>query len=199
MASPLTYANIKAHCQSGWVTSGMITDSSQTIYITGCSWVIQARVSSVALRSNWVEITAYYYNGSTWVQAYAPRGNNGHTVYKSGKGDQSLKFYHNRSAEGTTSGDQPLYQMWKIEVKMRGKDGSAHGYFDWYVGGIEKMTEAEYNSYFRYKPIKFIQIEVASNYGDDAFVARNRPRNYRGWKINTEGINITRCGYSAWD
>lgn len=206
MASPFTYANIVAQCPSGWTYSSTITDSNQTIYINGCSWVIQARVSSVLLRSNWVEITAYYYNGSTWVQAYAPRGNNGHTVYKSGKGDQSLKFYHNRSAEGTTSGDQPLYQMWKIEVKMRGKDGSAHGYFDWYVGGIEKMTNAEYNSYFRYKPIKYVPVYVTNSSNDTTFPTLYRPSSHRGAALGTQAnvglaiINtIKSCGYSAFD
>lgn len=199
MASPFTYANIVAQCPSGWTITNGIEDSSQTIYINGCSWVISARVSSVLLRSNWVDITAYYYNGSSWVQAYAPRGNNGHTVYKSGKASQELKFYHNRSAEGTTSGDQPLYQMWKIVVQMRGKDGSAHGYFDWWVGGMEKMNEAFYNAYFRYKPIKCIPIAVYSNYGDSAFVTAYRPSSRRGVKINTTNASIRWCGYSQWD
>ena len=199
MASPLNYANISAQCPSGWTETGTITDSSQTIYINACSWVIQARVSSVALRSNWVNITAYYYNGSTWVQAYAPRNNNGYTVYKSGKGDQSLKFYHNRSAEGSTSGDQHLYQMWKIVVAMRGKDGSAHGYFDYYVGGIEKMTETEYNSYFRYKPIKAIPVLASTSYNDSNFPSQFRPSAWRGARIDVATGNIKNCGYSAFD
>lgn len=198
MASPLNYANIVAKCPSGWTYSSTITDSSQTVYINACSWVIQARVSSVALRSNWVNITAYYYNGSTWVQAYAPRNNNDYTVYKSGKGDQSLKFYHNRSAEGTTSGDQHLYQMWKIVVEMKGKDGSAHGYFDYYVGGIEKMTETEYNSYFRYKPIKWIPVTVSTSSSDSAFPTAYRPRNAKG-TIKITATNVVACGYSAFD
>lgn len=198
----LNYSGIVAQCPSGWTETGTITDKNQTFYINACSWVIQARVSSVLLRSNWVNITAYYYNGSTWVQAYAPRGNNGYTVYKSGKGDQSLKFYHNRSAEGTTSGDQPLYQMWKIVVQMRGKDGSAHGYFDWYVGGIEKMTEAEYNSHFRWKPIKRIYIEVRTpdnGYNDTNFPSAFRPSAGRGSRIDVATGNIKVCGYSAFD
>lgn len=197
MANPFTYANIVARCPSDWSKTGTITDSSQTIYISGCSWVIQARVSSVALRSNWVNITAYYYNGSTWVQAYAPRGNNGYTVYKKGAGSQSLKFYHMRPTEGTTEGDHPYCHLWKIVVQMRGKDGSAHGYFDWYVGGIEKMSEAWYNTYFRYKPIKCIPIDVQSNYGDDAFVANYRPSNWTGVPIG--GVLVTLCGYSQFD
>lgn len=189
----LNYATLHSLAGGGsaWRISKTITDTSTTIYICACSFVTRARVSSVLFRSNWVDVTAYYYNGSTWVQAYAPRGNNGHTVYASGKKDAEWKLYHNRSAEGTTSGDQHMYHLWKYVVQMRGKDGSAHGYFDYWIGGIEMMTEAEYNSYFRYKPIKFCNNSDATGVNDTTFPQIYRPSGKRGTAITS--ANASQC------
>lgn len=180
MGGALNYSTLHALKGGGssWRASSTFTDSNVTFYINSCSWIIRARVSSVALRSNWVNITAYYYNGSSWVKAYEPRGNNGYTVYKHGSGSQELKFYHNRGAEGSTSGDAHMYHIWKIVIQMRGKDGSAHGYFDYWLGGLEMMTEGEYNSYFKGKPVRYCKFGYSTSSNDTTWATNNDPRNY---------------------
>ena len=184
-----------------WKASKTWTDSSFTVFLVGSSWVIAARVSSVLLRENWVDITAYYYNGSTFVQAYAPRNNSGHTAYYSNKGSQTVKFYHNRSAEGTTSGDVPNATLWKIVVSMKGAHGSAHGYFDCYVGGVGLFTDGEYESICKNQKIKWANPDywqLGGTYtSESAFISAERPMAHRGTPISIS--NAFCCSRADYD
>ena len=142
MADKINFANYKAKVRDGsaWVASTSITDTNKTFVVCAPSFRCVASVSSVALRSNWVRLTAGYWNGSGWTTVLS-----GWEAYKSGKGSASFSFNHNREAEATDSVDSPFHNIWKLDVTMKGKDGSAHGYFDIWLGGIEMMTQNEYN------------------------------------------------------
>ena len=138
----INFANYKAKVRNGsaWVASTSITDTNKTFVVCAPSFRCVASVSSVALKSNWVRLTAGYWNGSSWTTVLL-----GWEAYKSGKGSASFSFNHNREAEATDSEDSPFHNIWKLDVTMKGKDGSAHGYFDIWLGGIEMMTQNEYN------------------------------------------------------
>lgn len=199
----INYSNYKAMYPSAWRYSHTWTDSSVTIYVNASSFVIRARVSSVLFRSNWVNVTASYWNGSSFVQAYAPRNNNGYTTYAKGANSSSWSGYHNRSSEGTTSGDQHQIQLWKLVISMRGKDGSAHGYFDIWCGGLETMTESEYNNYFKGRLIKYSSgdwFQKGNTYASDAaFIAGQKPSNWRGTPISIASGTANKLCYSSVD
>lgn len=184
----INYANYRAmRDDSAWTASNTWTDSTSfTVYISAPSFIVRARVSSVLFRSNWVKVTASYYNGSGWTTVFTDR-----QAYKSGAGSAEWKFYHNRAKEGTSAEDAHMHHLWKFVVNMRGKDGSAHGYFDLWCGGIEMMTESEWNSYVKgsgNNKIKWCKpgwSVLGGTYRSDAeFIAGERPSAHRGTPIS---------------
>ena len=177
----INFANYKSKVRDGsaWVGSYSMTDTNKTLIIVAPSFRMVASVESVLLRSNWVRVTGSYWNGSGWTTAFADW-----EAYKSGKGSASFSFNHNREAEATDSCDSPFHNIWKLDVTMKGKDGSAHGYFDVWYGGIEMMTQNEYNETCLGRKIQCCKPDywgVGGTYASaEACVAGQRPSVFRG-------------------
>lgn len=175
----ITYANYKAMVPEAWRITPSWADQNRTVYLASCSFVIQIRVVSVFLRSASMDIDAYFYNGSGWTLAFSD------DVSVSGSyGDESKKFYHNRAAEGTTSGDSHQHHLWKFVIHNVSYAGSAHAYFNIWAGGLETMTEAEYNSYFKGHEIMGIVCQFDDTETVDAnFVAVHHPSTHKNTEI----------------
>lgn len=177
----INFANYKSKVRDGsaWVGSYSMTDTNKTLIIVAPSFRMVASVESVLLRSNWVRVTGSYWNGSGWTTAFSDW-----EAYKSGKGSASFSFNHNREAEATDSCDSPFHNIWKLDVTMKGKDGSAHGYFDVWYGGIEMMTQNEYNETCLGRKIQCCKPDywgVGGTYASaEACVAGQRPSVFRG-------------------
>ena len=177
----INFANYKSKVRDGsaWVGSYSMTDTNKTLIIVAPSFRMVASVESVLLRSNWVRVTGSYWNGSGWTTAFSDW-----EAYKSGKGSASFSFNHNREAEATDSCDSPFHNIWKLDVTMKGKDGSAHGYSDVWYGGIEMMTQNEYNETCLGRKIQCCKPDywgVGGTYASaEACVAGQRPSVFRG-------------------
>lgn len=183
----INFANYKSKVRNGssWVGSYRITDTNRTLVVFAPSFRCVASVSSVLFRSNWVRLTASYWNGSGWTTVLS-----GWEAYKSGAGNASFSFNHNREAESTDAEDSPFHNIWKLDVTMKGKDGSAHGYFDVWWGGIEMMTENEYNETCKGRKIQYCRPECwdignGSYSSVDTCVAQQRPAVFRGNLLST--------------
>lgn len=177
----INFANYKSKVRDGsaWVGSYSMTDTNKTLIIVAPSFRMVASVESVLLRSNWVRVTGSYWNGSGWTTAFSDW-----EAYKSGRGSASFSFNHNRETEATDSCDSPFHNIWKLDVTMKGKDGSAHGYFDVWYGGIEMMTQNEYNETCLGRKIQCCKPDywgVGGTYATaEACVAGQRPSVFRG-------------------
>lgn len=177
----INFANYKSKVRDGsaWVGSYSMTDTNKTLVIVAPSFRMVASVSSVALRSNWVRVTGSYWNGSGWTTAFS-----GWEAYCKGRGSDSFSFNHNRETEASDSCDSPFHNIWKLDVTMKGKDGSAHGYFDVWYGGIEMMTQNEYNETCLGRKIQCCKPDywgVGGTYATaEACVAGQRPSVFRG-------------------
>ena len=177
----INFANYKSKIRDGssWVASTRIEDTNKTFVVCAPSFRCVASVSSVLFRSNWVRLTASYWNGSGWTTVLS-----GWEAYKKGAGSASFSFNHNREAESTDEEDSPFHNIWKLDVTMKGKDGSAHGYFDIWCGGIEMMTENEYNETCKGRKIQYCKPDwwgVGGTYASaEACVAGQRPSVFRG-------------------
>lgn len=183
----ITWAKIYELNGESWKQINNYTDTSATFYLASPCFVIELRVETVLFRSNWVNLTASYYNGSSWVQAYAPRNDEGYTIYGRGGTKKGIKLYHNRPQEGTTSGDQKNYHLWKIDIQMRGADGSAHGKANIYVSGMELWTQALFNSVVSTDACKYIKwCQPSITKGGDAtqWLSTHRPSAKRGTAIS---------------
>ena len=169
---------------SSWVGSYRLTDTSKTIVICSPSFRMVASVESVLFRSNWVRVTGSYWNGSGWTTAFSDW-----EAYKSGKGSASFSFNHNRETEATDSCDSPFHNLWKFDISMRGADGSAHGYWDVWYGGIEMMTTNEYDETCKGRLIQCCKPDywgVGGTYASaEACVAGQRPSVFRGNPISS--------------
>lgn len=182
----INFANYKKNVRDGssWTTSKSLQDTNRTIIAVGSSIRLEARVSSVLFRSNWVRVTGSYWNGSGWTTAFS-----NWEASKSGAGSASFSFNHNRETESTDSCDSPFHHIWKFDISMKGKDGSAHGYCDIIIGGIEMFTQNEYNEVCLGKKIQCCRPdwwEIGGTYATaEACVAGERPSAFRGNPISS--------------
>jgi hypothetical protein len=178
------YMTVVGNNLPNWIHTYNLTDTNKTIIAVAPSFRCVASVSSVLFRSNWVRLTASYWNGSGWTTVLS-----GKEVSKSGAGSASFSFNHNREKESTDPEDNPHYHIWKLDVTMKGKDGSAHGYFDLYCGGLERMSENEYNEVFKGKKIQCCKPDywtVGGTYASaEACVAAQRPSVFRGTPLSS--------------
>lgn len=184
---PIGFYYYKEYIRDGssWVGSYRITDTNRTLVVFAPSFRCVGSVESVLFRSNWVRLTASYWNGSGWTTVLS-----GWEAYKSGKGSASFSFNHNRETEATDSVDSPFHNIWKLDVTMKGKDGSAHGYFDVWWGGIEMMTQNEYTETCEGRKIQYCRPECwdignGSYSSVDTCIAEQRPSVFRGNPINS--------------
>lgn len=173
----ITYDNYRAMVPMTWRITPQWSDTNLTVHLASCSFVVRARVTSVLFRTGSCTVTAYYYNGSTWVHAYTL------SVSQTNAGSKEQKGYHNRATEGTTSGDSHNHHLWKFVVSMS-YPGSAHGYFDIWSAGVETMTKSEYDSYFKGGKIHGIKGTYVVNTTDSAFLATYHPGVMRGTPIS---------------
>ena len=120
--------------------------NSFTVYTSSPSWWAQIQIDkNVGSWGRSFTLTAAYWNGSTWVDAWSDR----HSWSQFEGGTWTYKYYHN-STLGSTSGDVASAVLWEL-------------YFDhmelydkrmWvYTGGIRCMPENTYNNVYRGRPI----------------------------------------------
>ncbi len=189
--SIISYENFKAIHGESWdavVADGFGLEGDQTIFICGLSFKVGMYVNAGGF---WSKLTARwtvsYYNGSSWVTVL--------NEDKSLTGDQEgywTYFYHNRSAEGTSSQDSPRYHLWKITLTcVTGIGAYKYGLYTW-VGGIAMMTKAEYENVCKGTSPKLIKgyrpgyWRQGDTYGSaDAFLAGESPQTKRGTPIST--------------
>ncbi len=173
----IDYAKYLAMVPVAWRITPSWEDTNVTVYLASCSFVAKIRVTSVLWRTSKLDFTAYYYNGSSWIYVYSK------SLSQKNSGSQEQYYYHNREAEGTTSADQHQHHLWKFVVTMD-HPGSAHGYFNIWAGGLETMTQNEYNSYFKGNKIHGINCTYSTSSSDIAFVSANHPSIHRGTPIS---------------
>ena len=191
----INYANIAT---SAWTGSWTLTDTNRTVCLNSPCFVLKFYTHSVLLRSNWIDVTGYYYNGTSWVQAFAPRNHSGHTCYASGANDCTVWFFHNQTNEDTgrdvVADSWTSNHMWRLEITMAGGSGSAHSYFSVDYGSTGRLTEARYNTICKGQPIKCVKpvlAEIGTGFTSqitqystlDAFIAALRPSASRGSQI----------------
>ena len=174
----INYANYKAMVTAAWRISNSWGNQDITIYLSACSFVIQAKCNSVLFRSSSIDVNAYYYSGSSWVYAY-----NLHLTLSGAQNPISTKAYHNRADEGTTTGDQHQHHLWKFVVNMSWA-GSAGADFVLWASGLETMNETEYNSYFKGEKLMGIKCEYKTGVTDSSFVLTNHPSTLKGTPIS---------------
>ncbi len=187
----INYANFKAIHGESWdvvLPNEDVRDGNQTIFICGLSFVVGMYINSGWLWDGiTVDWTVSYYNGSSWVTTVNERKstdgiNRGYWTY----------FYHNRSKEGTSSGDRPNYHLWKVTLTRVSSTGDCSHRIHVWVGGIGTMTETEYNNVCKkdsiprsikgYRPGYWRQ---GGTYGSaDAFLAGESPQSKRGTSIS---------------
>ena len=191
--SVINYDNFKATHGESWdavMPNEEVRDGNQTIYICGLSFVVGMYINSGWLWDGiTVDWTVSYYNGYTWVDAVNERKstdgvNRGYWTY----------FYHNRSAEGTSSQDRPGYHLWKVTLTRVSSTGDCSHRIHVWVGGIATMTRTEYENVRKdgsgalrpiqgYRPGYWRQ---GGTYGStDAFLAGEGPRSKSGTPIST--------------
>lgn len=192
----ITFASYKAKTGrdgTAWVGSYSMTDTNKTIVMCAPSFRIVCTAKSVLFRDNWIRLDGYYWDGSVdsnnnpqWKPAFT-----GWEASVSGANETSFSFNHNREKESSDNEDQPHYHIWKFVVTMRGANGSAHSYFDVWWGGIEMMTDNEYNETCQWRIFRCCQpqcytIDSGSMYSDANVCAKAvRPANYRGSSIHS--------------
>lgn len=144
----ISYANF-SNTYSGGLLLNKDTNSknnSFTVYMSSPSWWAQIAIEKYT--GSWgrsFTLTAAYWNGSTWVDAWSDR----HSWNQIEAGVWNYKYYHN-STLGSTPGDVADAVLWEL-------------YFDhmelynkkmWvYTGGIGCMPEDTYNNVYRGRPI----------------------------------------------
>ena len=181
----INYANFKAMHGESWdsSTEGTNSSSAQTTFICGLSFVTGLYINSAwawdGITANW---TVSYYNGSSWV-----------TVLNENKSTSGInngywtKFYHNRSKEGTSSGDKAHYHLWKITASPVSSTGgwtsSLSCKIGAWVGGIACMTEAEYNTVCKGKLMKGYEPAYFTGSESD-FLSKYSPQAKRGTLIS---------------
>lgn len=181
----INYANFKATHGESWDTSteGTNSSSAQTTFICAPCFITGLYINSAwaldGITANW---TVSYYNGSSWV-----------TVLNENKSTSGInngywtKFYHNRSSEGTSSGDKSNYHLWKITASPVSSTGgwtsSLSCKIGAWVGGIAMMTEAEYNNVCKGKLMKGYQPAYFTGSESD-FLSNYSPQAKRGTLIS---------------
>lgn len=144
----ISYANFSSAYYGGLVfdKDSSSSNNSRSVYISSPSWWAQITINkNVGTWGRSFTLTAAYWNGSTWVEAWSDR----HSWNQFESGSWTYKYYHN-STLGSTSGDVPDAVLWEL-------------YFDhpelyrkrlWvYSGGIGCMPEDTYNNLYKGRPI----------------------------------------------
>lgn len=183
----INYANFRSMHGVSWdavSSSSERVNGNQTIYICGISFCVGMYINSAWLWDGiTVDWTVSYYNGSSWVTVLNERKstdgvNRGYWTY----------FYHNRKAEGTSSGDNPNYHLWKVTLTRVSSTGDCSHFLDVYVGGPAMLNETEYNNVCKGKLMKGYRPGYWRKGGtyssDDAFLAGESPQTKRGTSIS---------------
>ena len=144
----ISYANF-SKSYTGGVVLDKDTNSSHNTYVTyvsSPSWWAQITINkNFGTWGRSFTLTAAYWNGSKWVDAWS----DSHSFGQMESGSWTYKYYHN-STLGSTSGDVPDAVLWEL-------------YFDhpelyrkrlWvYSGGAGCMPESTYNDKYQGRPI----------------------------------------------
>ena len=182
----INYSNYKSLVRDGsaWTYEVQIQDENKTYVVCAPSFRCVCEVSSVFLRDNWIQLVASYWNGTGWTQTYSNR------LEKSGANSGSFSFNHNREQESSDDEDRPTYNLWKLDVSMKGANGSAHSRFKLWCGGIEMMTQNEYNETCIDRKIQCCKPDYWGMGGTYATaeqcVAAQRPSVFRGTPLTSE-------------
>lgn len=183
----INYTNFKAMHGESWdavLSDEDVINGDQTLFICGLSFIVSLYADpsfwGAELKVNW---TVSYYNGSSWV-----------TVLDEDKSTAGMQygywanFYHNRSAEGTSSQDMPNYHLWKVTLTRLSGSSAYTCMLRAYVGGIATMTETEYNNVCKGKLMKAYRPDYwrqGGTYGSaDEFLAGESPQVRKGTLIS---------------
>ena len=159
-----------------------------TMYVSCHCIAVQAHVSSVLFRSADCSFTAYYWNGSSWVQWASD------SVSKSGAGSVNSNWYDNRLTGGDVN-TRHQYCLHKIVIT-----GSASGSADYFcrvrIAGIGRLAAYEgengYNTDCKNQLMKYCN---PSTYwtNESTFMSQASPGSHRGIQItNALANNLTR-------
>ena len=148
MADLITYEQLPNNYLGG-LELDKDTNSSKnqaTVYVASSSWWAQITISkNVGSWGRSFTLSAAYWNGSTWVDAWSDR----HSWNQFEGGTWSYKYYHN-STLGSTSNDVASAVLWELyfdHMELYDKDMWV------YAGGIGCMPEDTYNNLYRGKLI----------------------------------------------
>ena len=165
----ISYANFSKAYYGGLVfdKDSSSSNNSRSVYISSPSWWAQITIDkNVGTWGRSFTLSAAYWNGSTWVDAWSDK----HSWGQFESGTWTYKYYHN-STLGSTSGDVANAVLWEL-------------YFDhpelyrkrlWvYSGGIGCMPENTYSNLYRGRPIYSSGNLGASSRYDAGDQGRNR-------------------------
>ena len=140
----ISYANFSKSYVGGLMLDKDTNSShnNSTIYVSSPSWWAQITINkNLGTWGRSFTLTAAYWNGSTWVDAWSDR----HSWGQFETGSWTYKYYHN-STLGSTPGDVADAVLWEL-------------YFDFpelyrkrmwvYSGGAGCMPESTYNDLYQ--------------------------------------------------
>ena len=186
----INFSNYKSKFGTSWRFSNEWTNWNGTVYVAAPSFIIQYKADSVLLRNCTIYVDAYVYRNGKWGLAWSD------SAYAKGNNEETKKFYHNKSSEGTSSTDVADCHMWYFNTSCSNA-GSTKTYFNVWCGGIGVYTDTEYNNRCKDKIIKYSAGDWWTSYGSpDAFFEAQSPAVYRGDLItDTTGAYICYSEY----
>lgn len=160
MPTRIDFNGIKALNTSGGQISWKGSQSfsygrSRTYYIAATAWSFNMSISG----SGWwgyQDGSAYvdYWDGSQWKNVYGSYSDGSGSSYS-----HSWSWQHNYNGGATK--DEHGKQLWRLRINIGDKSGSGSGTLYW--GSTAQITEAIYNSYFKYEPIKSIACNISTD------------------------------------
>lgn len=144
----ISYANFSNAYYGGLLLNKTGTGVTKvySAYVSSPSWWAQITIDKEYISRVDITVSAAYWNGSTWVDAWSDK----HSFGKPETGSWTYKYYHN-STLGSTSGDVADAVLWEIYLEYFATNNRIR--FWTYSGGAGCMPESTYNNLYRGRPI----------------------------------------------
>ena len=145
----ISYANF-SNTYSGDLLLDRTDASSPSVYsayVSSPSWYAQVKWNKEYMSGADITVSAAYWNGSTWVDAWSDTQRV--SSLETGK-EKTYSYYHN-STLGSTSGDVASAVLWEIYLEYKVPKNRIR--FWTYTGGIGCMPEDTYNNLYKGRPI----------------------------------------------
>lgn len=172
----INYANFKAmYPATSWVaTRTSNTGASSWVYVFAPSFEAYAQAKGSGLWGAQIaRLNIGYWNGSDWTTVL-----DWNKEVRASGNSTSNTWRHMYS--GGSSGDNPLVHLWRVRVNSAG-DGS--GSVHLYVGGIERWSEDQYNTYCKGNLLRGNRIGIYTSLTD--FIETYSPEAFRGTPIDS--------------